>query len=587
MGASRDLAGPCEERGSPAGAADVLGEPKWWPPGFRFHPTDEELVLYYLKRKVCGRRLKLSMIGDVDVYKWEPWELPEQSVLKSGDKQWYFFSPRDRKYPNGSRSNRATKFGYWKATGKDRTISQNSRAMGNKKTLVYYHGRAPKGERTDWVMHEYTLDEQVLLSYNNVQDYYALYKVFRKSGPGPKNGEQYGAPFREEEWDEEEVDESFRSQDNRELPVNQQNIGVPVTEPLHELTSAGMMNDAGNTLPMNELEDLLLKLSDEQDILGQYSEHSVYVSEVDVETQVVDHNFEPSLTEATSFEDNDIWGELSTLEESIQAARQDSSMQPVESPEITSLAHNPQQPLQQTDEEYLEIKDFNDPDSITWSGNDLSNKDQIDGRDGFYDTYDYFDPPLAFSDDFGPLGLTTQNSYLDGYAEDGVLNPPYHISTDLWNHDHGFDVSHANPNQVLMASPATGFAYASSSSTIEQTLGQNTRVDGSGTSGSWMSSALSTLLDSVPSSPALASENTFIGRALERVSSFRAGQISINDQNTTTGGQSLVSGRRGGSRNGGVLFISFLVGLSAVFWVFTVGATIKVLKGFWSRFSSS
>lgn len=37
-----------------------------------------------------------------------------------------------------------------------------------------------------------------------MQDYYALYKVYKKSGPGPKNGEQYGAPFKEEDWAEDE-----------------------------------------------------------------------------------------------------------------------------------------------------------------------------------------------------------------------------------------------------------------------------------------------------------------------------------------------------------------------------------------------
>ena len=52
------------------------GEDNGFPPGFRFHPTDEEIILYYLKRKICGRRIKLDIVGDIDVYKWEPEELP-------------------------------------------------------------------------------------------------------------------------------------------------------------------------------------------------------------------------------------------------------------------------------------------------------------------------------------------------------------------------------------------------------------------------------------------------------------------------------------------------------------------------------
>lgn len=45
------------------------------PPGFRFHPTDEELVNYYLKRKIHGQEIELDIIPEVDLYKCEPWEL--------------------------------------------------------------------------------------------------------------------------------------------------------------------------------------------------------------------------------------------------------------------------------------------------------------------------------------------------------------------------------------------------------------------------------------------------------------------------------------------------------------------------------
>jgi hypothetical protein len=86
---------------------------------------------------------------------------------KWGEKEWYFFYQKDRKYPTGLRTNQATEAGYWKATGKDKEVYNTTKGVvllvGMKKTLVFYKGRAPRGDKTNWVMHEYRLEGNALL----------------------------------------------------------------------------------------------------------------------------------------------------------------------------------------------------------------------------------------------------------------------------------------------------------------------------------------------------------------------------------------------------------------------------------------
>ncbi|XP_059643472.1 NAC domain-containing protein 100 [Cornus florida] len=156
------------------------------PPGFRFHPTDEELITHYLSNKVVDSNFSAKAIGEVDLNKVEPWDLPWRA--KMGEKEWYFFCVRDRKYPTGLRTNRATAAGYWKATGKDKEIFRGKSLVGMKKTLVFYRGRAPKGEKTNWVMHEYRLEGR--LSFHNLpktaKNEWVICRVFQKSSCGRK-----------------------------------------------------------------------------------------------------------------------------------------------------------------------------------------------------------------------------------------------------------------------------------------------------------------------------------------------------------------------------------------------------------------
>lgn len=155
-------------------------------PGFRFHPTDEELVGFYLRRKVQQRPLSIELIKQLDIYKYDPWDLPKMASI--GEKEWYFYCPRDRKYRNSARPNRVTSAGFWKATGTDRPIysSDGTKCIGLKKSLVFYKGRAAKGIKTDWMMHEFRLptaaDSKGSLDKNlPPNDAWAICRIFKKN----------------------------------------------------------------------------------------------------------------------------------------------------------------------------------------------------------------------------------------------------------------------------------------------------------------------------------------------------------------------------------------------------------------------
>ncbi|KAG5243940.1 NAC domain-containing protein [Salix suchowensis] len=140
------------------------------PPGFRFYPTEEELVSFYLRNKLEARREDLlramdRLIPVLDIYRFSPWELPRFSGdLCHGDtEEWFFFIRMQEGEARGGRPRRLTSNGYWKATGSPCPVysSNSNRCIGEKRTMVFYEGRAPNGRKTEWKMNEFKAMEEV------------------------------------------------------------------------------------------------------------------------------------------------------------------------------------------------------------------------------------------------------------------------------------------------------------------------------------------------------------------------------------------------------------------------------------------
>ncbi|KAM7275654.1 hypothetical protein ACFE04_017520 [Oxalis oulophora] len=215
------------------------------PPGFRFHPTDDELVNHYLIRKCTSQPLSvpINLIAEIDLYKFDPWQLPDMAMY--GEKEWYFFSPRDRKYPNGSRPNRAAGTGYWKATGADKPIG-TPKPLGIKKALVFYAGKAPKGVKTNWIMHEYRLanvDRSATAANkknnnNSRLDDWVLCRIYNKKGTLEKHFPLDPTSMKLEKMDHEEQKPHISYAQN--LMLQQQLITYKDNDLLHTDTSDSM-----------------------------------------------------------------------------------------------------------------------------------------------------------------------------------------------------------------------------------------------------------------------------------------------------------------------------------------------------------
>ncbi|KAJ0092594.1 hypothetical protein Patl1_26329 [Pistacia atlantica] len=128
------------------------------PTGFRFNPTDEELI-EILQRKVSGQEMSLHdhFIVERNVYELDPQDLEwdHKVVLSNNERYCYYMRETDSREVSGR--------GWWRATGHVKKIYANNRVVGYKRPLTFLRFTDNERKRknafkTNWIMHEYSLD---------------------------------------------------------------------------------------------------------------------------------------------------------------------------------------------------------------------------------------------------------------------------------------------------------------------------------------------------------------------------------------------------------------------------------------------
>ncbi|GER38893.1 NAC domain protein [Striga asiatica] len=133
------------------------------PIGFRFQPTDEELLVHYLKRKVFSQPLPVSVIPDLDVFHLNPWDLP--GCLR--DKR-YFFCKKKMNFMSKCSSNFSTGCGHWKGSNKEKQILGNNLVIGIRKSYVFHQAKKNSGGlKSEWVLQEFCIVGSISTPYLN------------------------------------------------------------------------------------------------------------------------------------------------------------------------------------------------------------------------------------------------------------------------------------------------------------------------------------------------------------------------------------------------------------------------------------
>ncbi|GMI80152.1 hypothetical protein HRI_001684500 [Hibiscus trionum] len=127
------------------------------PVGFRFNPTEVQLIECYLTKKVKGEPLPCDVICDCEIYGGEdkdPWNI----FGETSSKTFCIFSKLKKK-GKGRRIDRTAGCSTWKGQRTDDVKDSKNNLIGFKKLFVFKvkGSKSNNGGKGHWLMHEFSL----------------------------------------------------------------------------------------------------------------------------------------------------------------------------------------------------------------------------------------------------------------------------------------------------------------------------------------------------------------------------------------------------------------------------------------------
>ncbi|XP_043725844.1 NAC domain-containing protein 1-like [Telopea speciosissima] len=149
------------------------------PSGFRFIPTDSDLI-YFLKDKLLDRlQLPAGLIPDnINPYTYDPVQLPKGEDFKHDNNAFFFIYKQE---------NRTIKDGFWRAFALPKKIFNKDQMIGFKEEFVFSWSIQNEIIKTNWIMYEYSInpavfsDDQQKAIGNNMESYIVCGTHYRPS----------------------------------------------------------------------------------------------------------------------------------------------------------------------------------------------------------------------------------------------------------------------------------------------------------------------------------------------------------------------------------------------------------------------